>query len=261
MHKHHEDTIRNVIKRFEKQKGVIALLVGGSIAHGFAGEKSDVDIMIIVSEEDYKRRMESGDMLYFDKEDCTYDEGYVDGKYVSIEFLKKVAEKGSEPARFAFADALICFSKMEGLEELLNAITKYPKEHKDVLIKRFYAQLGAWKWYCFEAIKHNNRYLLEHSVSNMVLFGGRMILVYNQKLYPYHKWFLKVLQNVEKKPNDLINKINDLLEYKTEEKIEDYYKCILEFTDWGLSEVNWPRQFMIDSELNWLDGAVPIADI
>ncbi len=261
MFENHEETIRNVTRRFKEQKDVIALIVGGSVAHGFAGEKSDVDIMILVSDEDYKNRMETGNVTYHDTEDCTYDEGYIDGKYVSVEFLKMVAEKGSEPARFAFQDAVICFSKTDGLEELLESITKYPAEHKDERIRRFYAQFEAWNWYCNEAVKRDNRYLLDRSVSNIVLFGGRMILAHNEKLYPYHKWFLRVLQNADRKPHDLIDKINDLLEYKTQEKIEAFHKCIVEFNDWELPQIHWPTQFMMDSELNWLDGYVPIADI
>jgi hypothetical protein len=88
-----------------------------------------------------------------------------------------------------------------------------------------------------------------------------MILAHNEKLYPYHKWFLRVLQNADRKPHDLIDKINDLLEYKTQEKIEAFHKCIVEFNDWELPQIHWPTQFMMDSELNWLDGYVPIADI
>jgi hypothetical protein len=261
MLKHHEETIKNVTERFKKREDVIALLVGGSIAHGFASEKSDVDIMIIVSNEDYEKRKKAGDIHYFDQEDCTYDTGYIDGKYISIDFLKMVAERGSDPAGFAFEDSFICFSKQEGLEEILRSITRYPTELKSERIQRFYAQFEAWKWYCYEAIKHNNRYLLNHSISNIVLFGGRMVLAYNERLYPYHKWFLKVLEKVEHKPSDLLERINDLLINHTEKEIEALYKCIMEFTDWGLCDTSWPSKFMIDSELSWLDGNVAVADI
>jgi hypothetical protein len=103
--------------------------------------------------------------------------------------------------------------------------------------------------------------LLDYSIVNMVLFGGRMILAYNQRLYPYHKWFIKVLHSVDNRPLDLFKKIDSLIQNKTKDDIEAFHKCVLEFTDWGVSGISWPSQFMMDSELNWLDGAAPIADI
>src|SRR4051812_17877591 len=91
MYKQHQETIKNITERFQKMDDVLGLLISGSIAHGFAREDSDVDIMIVVSDEDYNSRLKTGNMHYFDKLDCAYEDGYVDGKYISMEFLKKVA--------------------------------------------------------------------------------------------------------------------------------------------------------------------------
>lgn len=56
MFKHHQDSINNVIKKMKENDNVLALIIAGSIAHGFATEDSDVDIMIVVSQEEYERR-------------------------------------------------------------------------------------------------------------------------------------------------------------------------------------------------------------
>ncbi|MCT4542425.1 MAG: nucleotidyltransferase domain-containing protein [Vallitalea sp.] len=167
-----KDSIHNILKILKSEEEVLGILLSGSIAHGFDTPVSDIDIMIIISEENYRKRAEEGKLTYYEKESCTYEEGYVDGKYISISFMEKVALIGSEPAKFAFDGAVILYSKIEGLEELLQKITKYPIEKKEENIKRFYAQFEAYKWYCNEAIKHENDYLLMHSISNMVLFGG-----------------------------------------------------------------------------------------
>ena len=261
MYKHHRESIDNVTMRLKNEDEVLAVLIGGSIAHGFEKETSDVDIMIIVSEEDYLRRFERGLLHYFETDSCTYEGGYADGKYVSVEFLKKVALKGSEPARFAFKDALCTYSRIEEVEVLLKEISKYPLESKRKKICSFYAQFQAWKWYCDEGIKHNNTYLLTHSISNLILFGGRMILAYNETLYPYHKWFLRVLSEVEDRPADLMNNIDNLLRSHRKEHIDSLFNCIDGFADWDVSELNWPNQFMLDSELNWLEGNAPVADM
>jgi hypothetical protein len=261
MYKHHKDTIENITYKLMKQEEVLAVIIGGSIAHRFERETSDVDIMIVVSDEDYSCRTKSGQIHYFEKESCTYEAGYIDGKYISIEFMKKVALSGSEPARFAFEGAWAAYSKIHDLNEILQQIVRYPTERQKRNICRFYAQFEAWKWYCEEAIKKDNLYLLNHSVSNLILFAGRLILAHNQVLYPYHKWFLKVLSNVNDKPIDLITCIDTLLKTPNRESIEAFYQNIKTFRNWEVSEVNWPSMFMEDSELNWLNGSTPICDI
>ena len=66
MHPHHEAAIERVVAQLRADPEVKALLLAGSIAHGFQSADSDVDLLIVVSD----------------------------------------AERGSEPARFAFQDAL-----------------------------------------------------------------------------------------------------------------------------------------------------------
>lgn len=261
MYPHHEETLRKVTGRFKDREGVLALLLGGSVAHGFERADSDLDIMIVVSEEEYAERRERGELVYFDREDATYDSGYVDGKYITKSFLERVAATGSEPARFAFKDSRIIFSSLDGLSPLLDSIARYPLESKRERIRRFYAQLEAWKWYCGEALKHDNAYLLGRAVSNLVLFGGRMILAHNETLYPYHKWFLTVLDGVAVKPAGLRTQIDALIDSPSPESIEAFHRSILEFTDWKTDGIVWPNLFMLDSELTWMEDKVPVADL
>src|SRR5215207_2051047 len=107
MFPHHTRSIQNVTEYFQRDPEVLALLLGGSIAHGFETSTSDVDIMILISEEDHKKRLESNQVHFFNMDLCTYEGGYVDGKYLSRGFIEQVKEKGSEPARFAFAGTRI----------------------------------------------------------------------------------------------------------------------------------------------------------
>jgi predicted nucleotidyltransferase len=259
MYPHHKETLKRLKQQLKSDENILAVLLCGSIAHGFEKPHSDVDVMIILPEEKYRERARRGDLTYFNKEICTYEEGYIDGKYISIDFMEKVKRIGSEPARFAFEGASVLFSELDGLEALLGEITRYPIEKKDENMKRFYAQFEAWEWYCHEAIKQENAYLLNHSVSNLILFGGRLILAYNEKLYPYHKWFLKILEKAEDKPENLLQIINELLAARNKENITRLYNCICGFSQWEKS--TWSSQFIMDSELNWLSGNVPVADI
>ncbi|HEY3477109.1 MAG TPA: nucleotidyltransferase domain-containing protein [Anaerolineales bacterium] len=261
MYPHHSQSIQNVKSHFQRDPEVQALLLSGSIAHGFQSSASDIDIMIFVSEEDHQKRLRTEKIHFFNRDLCTYEGGYVDGKYLSLSFVKQVLEKGSEPARFAFEGSQVLFSRVDGFAEDVCKVAAYPVLEKAERIKRFYAQFEAWHWYCGEALSKGNQYLLGTSVSKLILFGGRLILAHNEMLYPYHKWFLKVLENAQEKPSDLMACIQNLAASPTADHIEVFYEKVKTFRPWSGEPYNWPVQFMLDSELNWLSGATPVDDL
>lgn len=261
MYPHHTQSIQNVTDYFQRDPEVLALLLGGSIAHGFETSTSDVDIMIVVSDDDHKKRLEENRVHFFNLDLCTYQGGYVDGKYLSPSFIEQVKQKGSEPARFAFAGSRVLFSRIDGFEEEIRKVAAYPCAGKEERIKRFYAQFEAWHWYCTEALRLNNRYLLGTSVSKFILFSGRLVLAHNELLYPYHKWFLRVLENATNKPDNLLEAIHQLNTSPTIENVQCLYEKVKTFRPWIEGEFSWPTQFMFDSELNWLDGRTPVDDL
>jgi hypothetical protein len=258
---HHTQAIVNVTKHFEHDPEVLAVLLGGSLAHGFATASSDVDILILVPEAIYQQRSASNRLLFFSRELCAYPGGYVDGKYHSPSYLDEVRLKGSEPARFAFQDARVLLSRAGDWGGLLREIARYPREHKAERLRRFYAQFEAWHWYAQEATRHQNSYLLTLSVAKLVLFGGRLILAHNEQLYPYHKWFLRVLAGVREKPVGILEQIEELCRQPTPEAIEMFYETINTFQTWEAAPGGWPAQFLLDSEWNWMNGQTPVDDL
>ncbi|MFI5398227.1 MAG: nucleotidyltransferase domain-containing protein [Candidatus Binatia bacterium] len=261
MYEHHQASIQKVAAYFRTLPEVEAVLLGGSIAHGFAGPSSDIDVMIVVSDSEYADRLREGRLQFFDNQLCTYDEGYVDGKYLDQGFLRKLAESGSEPARFAFQDARVLLSKIDTLDTMLQSITRYPLERKTERMRRFYAQFEAWNWYANEALKLNDRYLLGVSIAKLVLFGGRLILAHNELLYPYHKWFLTMLERADDKPSGLLECISNLQNQPSADTVRMFYEIVGNFRAWELPDAGWPNQFMLDSELGWLTGAVAVDDL
>jgi Polymerase beta, Nucleotidyltransferase len=261
MYQHHSESIEKIKAYFEAIPDVQALLLGGSIAHGFETPSSDVDIMIIVADEDHQQRIQDGRLQFFTRELCTYPEGYVDGKYTSAHFLRQVAESGSEPARFAFAGSRLLFTRVDGIAELVADVARYPVEHKLERIRRFYAQFEAWNWYVSEALRLKNSYLLGVSVGKLILFGGRLILAHNEIIYPYHKWFLKILEQAPDKPAGLLERIHALNQEPTDVNARAYFECVRDFRTWETGAHGWPSQFMLDSELNWISGKTAVDDL
>ncbi len=65
------------------------------------------------------------------------------------------------------------------------------------------------RWYTKEARKRDNRYLLGLAVNKMVLFGGRVMLAHNEILCPFHKWFLKVLEQAPDRPSRICSSVSN----------------------------------------------------
>ena len=261
MHPHHRKAIEHVTASLAADGEVQALLLGGSIAHGFERPDSDVDLMIVVSDADWEARRRDARMQFATAEGCDWPNGYVEGKYVSPGLLARVAERGSEPARFAFEDARILFSRMDGLEGLLRRIARYPAESKAERIRRFHAQFEAWHWYAHEALRLGDDYLRGIAVARTVLFGSRMILAHNERLYPYHKWLLRVLEAVPDRPPDLMQRIAAVHADPSQASLLGLWATVKNFRAWEGAETPWSVQFMNDSELHWLASDPPVDDL
>lgn len=263
MHPHHRTAIDRVTERLRADPEVQALLLGGSIAHGFERPDSDVDLMLVVSDADHAARLRDGHVQYWTREGCDWPGGYAEGKYVSPGFLAQVAERGSEPARFAFQDARVLFARagVDGLDARLREIARYPVEGKAERIARFHAQFEAWHWYAHEALKLGDRYLLGCAVARTVLFAGRMLLAHNERLYPYHKWLMRVLQDAPDRPADLMERIAAVHADPSQANLLGLWACVKNFRAWEGAGTPWSVQFMRDSELNWLDGPTPLEDL
>jgi hypothetical protein len=261
MYAHHAETISNVIARFTARKDVLAVLLTGSIAQGFCRENSDVDIAIVVGESDFELRKTVGNLTFYDASLCSYPNGYVDGKYMDLEFIRDVAQHGSEPARFAFKDAKILFSKEAGLEQLLSKASEYPHDRREANLLRFQAQFEAWYWYVQQAFQTEDRYLLQVSTSKLALFGCRQILAHNRVLFPYHKWLTRVVAQAPNIPEDFLIRMHAVLQSPTPQSALTFYNLVNEFVPRVASDRPWPTVFMLDSELNWIAGNTAVDDL
>jgi hypothetical protein len=260
MQPHHQRAIERVTEQLRADPEVRALLLAGSLAHGFARPESDVDLLIVVSDSDHAARLREGRMQFMTADGCDWPGGYAEGKYVSPAFLADVARRGSEPARFAFQDARVLFAREPGLDATLAAIARYPVEGKAERIARFHAQLEAWHWYGHEALKLGDRYLLGLAVARTLLFGGRMLLAHNELLFPYHKWFLRVLEGAPERPPDLMERIAALHAEPTQASLLGFWACVKNFRAWESGDP-WPVQFLHDSELAWQRGETALDDL
>jgi len=252
---HQQQAIEFITQRFADDPQVLGLLLSGSIAHSLHSPESDVDLNIVVSQEEFDRRLAETRCTFYEPCGQFYPDGYYDGKFITLDYLKAVAEKGNEPSRFALHDAKILFDKTGEIAKLQEAIGDYDKIDVPGNTKRFVTQLEGWNWFCGEALRKNNRYLLNLSVTKLVLFGGRLILMENRILFPYHKWFLRILADAPKKPEGLMQAIDQVINDPTRQHIEHFYQMARNYRPWDVGpDFSWGANFMNDVELRWLLG-------
>ena len=261
MFPHHVETLKRTVEHFQHEPGVAAVLLVGSIAHGFAQESSDVDIALVISDEEYRERAANNRLAITRHDLATYEHGYVDGKYISPAFLDAVERRGSEPARFAFAHAQVAYGNIPGLEQQLQNIARYPLTEKTARMQRFAAQMQAWNWYVAQAALRSDAYLLNLAVSKLTLFAGRLILAHNELLFPYHKWFFRVLEQAPDQPEGFVEALRALNREPSAAAAATLYESVKSFRAWPTDTVPWPDRFLEDSELTWLAGQAPIDDL
>ena len=75
------------------------------------------------------------------------------------------------------------------------------------------------------------------------------MLAYNEQLYPFHKWFLKVLEGVPGKPENIMEEITAALENRGQDDVERFIASVKGFTDWGVGEREWPKYLMSGEDI------------
>jgi len=257
---HHQKTIDKLADAYRDNPAFRALIIGGSVAKGFARADSDVDFMIIATDEEYEPRVARRD-LFINRQDLSdYEGGYVDGKIINLDFLKNVAEKGNEPSRAAFEGAIVAFSHIPELDALLANIPVYPEAGHNERIKAFYCMAFMQHWLMNEAQRHKNQYAILRAASQLALFAGRLILAHNRRLYPFHKWLPATLETVDDKPEGFMGHFNAVLQTPSTKHATALFECVQNFRDWGISDLDAYTWFMTDVEWSWMHGTTPMED-
>ncbi len=260
MREHHRQACDRLVAELRENPGFRAVILSGSVSRDWARDDSDIDLILIATDEEYARRRDADDIHYMNTEACDYPGGYAEGKVIPLSFLEEVADHGSEPARAAFSGNQILYSRVPQLEALLARATAYPEDERIPKIQSFYAQLLIHYWYIGEALRWDDAYLLTHSTANFTLFAGRLILAHNRMLFPYHKWFMSELRRAPDRPNDLIEHIETLLERPCQQYADALLASVVNFRDWEKPTTDVATRFMEDSEWNWRAGPAPIGD-
>jgi hypothetical protein len=257
---HHQRAIDRLAGAYRDDPRFLGLVIGGSVAKGYARDDSDVDFLIIATDEAFEEHRRASDLFINRRDLCDYQGGFVDGKIINYAFLEDVAKKGNEPSRAAFEGAFAAYSYIPDLDTLLQRIPVYPEAGHDDRVRAFYSMAFIQHWLFHEANRHGNRYTLTRAASQLALFAARLILAYNRRLFPYHKWLPRTLESVPEKPADMMSCFNALLDEPCSENATALFEQVRDFEDWGVSDLEAYTWFMTDVEWSWMSDRTPIED-
>ena len=257
---HHQRAIDRLTDAYRDDPRFLGLLIGGSVAKGYARDDSDVDFLIIATDAAFEEHLAARNLFINRRDLCDYAGGFVDGKIINLAFLEDLAVKGNEPSRAAFEGAFAAYSHVPDLDALLQRIPVYPEAGHEERLRAFYSMAFIQHWLFHEAERHGNRYTLTRAASQLALFSGRLILAYNRRLFPYHKWLPRALESATDKPRDFMTHFNDVVDEPIGDHAAALFELVRDFQDWGVSDLDAYTWFMTDVEWSWMSGKTPMED-
>ena len=251
MHEWHRRTIEKLKAHFEHDARFLALIVVGSVAREEARDDSDVDFVLVATDEEYSIREASRDLFYAANGFADDPAQQVGGYILDPGYLLDAAERGDERTRFQFVKARIIFSRLLELEGTVTRIAAYPENERIEKMKSFYSQLPLHSSFMELAEYSQNAYLLSETAVALVLFGGRLILAHNRMLYPGRKWFMREFEKAPDKPEGIIDLAAQLLRHPGIAPARAFYESIARYTDWPQPEGGTWQRILEDNVWNW----------
>ena len=201
---HHLEAVKELISIFREKEGVIALVFGGSVAKHMEREDSDIDAMVIVTEEFYERKRKVNCIAEcISMGDCAYPGGYFDVKYMTKDYIRDAAEKGSEPTRNSFIGSHVLFSADEEVTELVRRIPVFQKQEFEEKMLSFFSNLQLNYNYFWKACRPEG-YMKLKVASEIVYSLYRMVLQENEILFPCNRRLEQFVKLAPDQPEHLV---------------------------------------------------------
>ncbi len=228
MYQHHIDSIERLREYFTPMDGLIAIVLDGSVVKGTARPDSDIDAVIVVTEERYRELAALNRLAEVISGYCTYSGGYFDVKYKTKEILRRAAKYGSEPTRNAYVQARVIYSKDWEIEPLVRLIAAYPEKDVEAKIRCFNANLQLNRGYFIHCVEEKNAYMRAHLAQEIVYSVYRLILVENRVLFPCNRRLEEAVRSCRHRPENIIELGNAFLKSNNIKTCEAFVRAFWE---------------------------------
>ncbi len=258
----HRQTVDNLRQYCAADLNMLALIIIGSVARGDCGLDSDVDFCVVVTEDDYRRRQAENDfaLTFAPGELVVTPCSGANGRVITMQYLRDLADHGSEPFRYSFVETLIELERDPAISDLVQACAVYPEHERAEKLMSFASQIPAH--FSFLEFGHYSQtpYVLYETAVKIVLFGGRLLLTHNRMFYPGRKGLMRELAKSPDKPAGIIELANTLLREPSIDSARAFIDPVIAHTDWPQPPEGIGARFWHDSVAQWERGWVPLEE-
>ncbi|OHD53714.1 MAG: hypothetical protein A2Y33_07270 [Spirochaetes bacterium GWF1_51_8] len=258
MTKKQTETIQQIRRLAESDQSILGLILCGSLAKKTGNARSDIDVIVIVSDEFYKQRKENKDYFWgtdFDSEKFPVE---VDGKIVPKGFLIKVRSQGTENIKHSLLFSEVIFSKDSEIENLLKEFKNELENEfseNSVKIKKFYSMMKSSR-FSYEN-ESNNLFLKHKLIHDTIYYACRLVLTKNNMLFPCEKNMFKEIETCGDVPQDFPLLINTLLKTYAEEDLVKFYDVMEKYIGDLYFENRIRKGFVLENEMFWFHDTIP----
>ena len=233
MYQHHLDSIEKLKEYFRGREGVVAVILGGSVAKGMERPDSDLDAMVVLAPAVYEKRRAAGTTVETIQGHCTYERGYFDVKYMTKSYLQEAADKASEPTRNSFIGARVLFSADPEIDGIVRRIPVFQRGERETKMKSFYSNFYL-NYYYFLKICKPDGYMRMRCISEIIYSIYRMVLQENEVLFPCNRRLEATVEALTNRPAALVDLGKRLAQTQSDEDAERFVNCYLQWTKYPL---------------------------
>lgn len=192
----------------EKRSDIIAIYIIGSVARGDIHQKSDVDLIVLIEQGDFKEER-------FKELSCNFDICYFPLELWKEELYYSWGSEWEVEAS-SIVDSLILYDPKRLVERTKEEFATYPEEKRRKGIRNIYDQMIKFS----QAVWHhyvNNNYDIESIFSKFYAMQALKILFPLNKVYlKDDKDIFKQVEKLQEKPPSYLQKCSSLFSFKSQ---------------------------------------------
>jgi hypothetical protein len=254
-----KQTIKSIIENLKIDENVIGIILCGSLAKGNSTKNSDVDILIVVNDTEFKKIKDQKKYFWTTDQNIKKYPCEVDGKIINIDFLTKSLTNGNEPTKNTLKYSKLIYCNSDKLTQVFEKLATLNIVDKNENIKKYYALMKSSRYSADDHLK--NRYQVIKCMLDTVLYASRLVLSHNNRLFPCEKNMGKEIINCENKPENYIHLMHRLLDDLSFENLESFYDVVeLYFEKYKFNDTE-RKGYVIENENFWFFDIFPFDKI
>jgi len=206
-----KDLVNRLMEDYCTENSVLAVIQIGSTAKGYDDEFSDVDLVMVVSDERFAVLEKSSQkFVHTDKYDLVF---------TTVVRLEDLVNSESDEDHWNYEKSIVLLDKTGTVRKILEKIAEYDKDSRIIRLKRYYLEFWNSTLSCFSCLKHKNDWGLRIYSALAINELIRLLFNLNNRWSPRLQWAFRELPLLEKKPADLKAQIESILETPDSDKL------------------------------------------